>query len=361
MPKSLSPYGVVTKVWPTERKLINKIITKQKGYHTKPYPSKNDVPAKAARSVGGALELLDEAEKKKPNKGHILKYRKTYEHHNALPKANRIEYRGVPKSRKKITYAQSSSLPKTIGQESFPRTKSVSMHKSSKKASSKPPSLDSASMDIVSGNVHHYHLPNDAEIKAVMDTMPNGGLEGISEADFNANIADLQKHWEAAHAKPPTPPRDSTSMNLSKRLITTTTAPKKKGPNMKFTKPKPAIQKKPKKQKKVKEPPLPAVDPVLIWDMKKEDSDEHHQRVTKYFNYSAGQCMIAYVQKHNPMMKKMTVAYYLKHIVKAVDEFGNGANAEKYINENMPDYNIQLFLENNNFKMEDKIDKLRIR
>lgn len=100
--KSLS----AKKIWPTERRLINKIITKQKGYHNKPYPRKDKIPSGALHSVKGALMLLDKAEKKKPNKRHILKYRRTYEHKNPLPEAHYFAFKkkekAVKKPRKKI-------------------------------------------------------------------------------------------------------------------------------------------------------------------------------------------------------------------------------------------------------------------
>lgn len=89
------------KIWPTERKLINKIITKQKGYHTKPYPSPNKIPTAALHSVKGALKVLDQAEKKKPNKGHILKYRRAFEHQNALPEAHYMAFKKTSSKSKK--------------------------------------------------------------------------------------------------------------------------------------------------------------------------------------------------------------------------------------------------------------------
>lgn len=89
------------KIWPVERKLINRIITKQKGYHNKPYPAKNKIPTEALHSVAGALNVLDKAEKKKPNKGHIVKYRKGYEHTQALPEAHYMSYKATPKKPKK--------------------------------------------------------------------------------------------------------------------------------------------------------------------------------------------------------------------------------------------------------------------
>lgn len=76
------------RLWPEERKLINKIITKQKGYHNKPYPAKDKIPTQALNSIQGALDLLDQAEKKKPNKRYVVKYRKQYEHQKALPTAD---------------------------------------------------------------------------------------------------------------------------------------------------------------------------------------------------------------------------------------------------------------------------------
>lgn len=76
------------KVWPEERRLINKVI-KQKGYDTKPYPQKRRIPSKASKSIKGALGLLDEAEKKKPAKGKIMKYRHEYEHKRDLPSADK--------------------------------------------------------------------------------------------------------------------------------------------------------------------------------------------------------------------------------------------------------------------------------
>ena len=84
---------IAKKIWPTERKLINKIITKEKGYHNKPYPDKNKIPTEALHSVSGALHLLDIAEKKKANKGYIRKYRKTYEHKNSLPEAHYMAFK----------------------------------------------------------------------------------------------------------------------------------------------------------------------------------------------------------------------------------------------------------------------------
>lgn len=76
------------KVWPEERRLINKVI-KQKGYGTKPYPKKRRIPSKASESLKGALDLLDEAEKKRPAKGKILKYRREHEHKRVLPSADK--------------------------------------------------------------------------------------------------------------------------------------------------------------------------------------------------------------------------------------------------------------------------------
>lgn len=76
------------KVWPEERRLINKVI-KQKGYITKPYPKKKRIPEKAGESLKGALDLLDEAEKKKPAKGKIMKYRREHEHQRVLPSADK--------------------------------------------------------------------------------------------------------------------------------------------------------------------------------------------------------------------------------------------------------------------------------
>jgi len=67
--------------------MINTIIVKQKGFKSKPYPEKNKIPAKAAQSGLGALKVLDAAEKKKANRGHIIKYRKGHEHTTRLPKA----------------------------------------------------------------------------------------------------------------------------------------------------------------------------------------------------------------------------------------------------------------------------------
>lgn len=81
------------KIWPVERKLINRIITKQKGYHNKPYPLKNKIPTAALHSTQGALNILDQAEKKKPNKGHVRKYRNQYEHKNPLPDAHYYAYK----------------------------------------------------------------------------------------------------------------------------------------------------------------------------------------------------------------------------------------------------------------------------
>lgn len=93
------------KIWPTERKLINRIITKEKGYHNKPYPAKNKIPTEALHSVSGALDVLDKAEKKKPNKGHIRKYRKNFEKHYHLPEAHYFAFKAKEKKTpaKKLT------------------------------------------------------------------------------------------------------------------------------------------------------------------------------------------------------------------------------------------------------------------
>lgn len=109
MTKRIRPIAA-KKIWPVERKLINRIVTNQKGYHTKPYPSKNKIPTEALHSVKGALHVLDMAEKKKPNKGHIVKYRKEYEHQKALPESHHFAFKKKEKKasppKKKLTAAE---------------------------------------------------------------------------------------------------------------------------------------------------------------------------------------------------------------------------------------------------------------
>lgn len=115
MPKSFSSIPA-RKIWPAERKLINRIITKQKGYHTKPYPDKNKIPSEALHSVQGALDVLDKAEKKKPNKGSILKFRRAYEHQQNLPTPHYFAFKKrtkrapkpkkAPQPRRKMTEAE---------------------------------------------------------------------------------------------------------------------------------------------------------------------------------------------------------------------------------------------------------------
>ena len=109
------------KIWPTERKLINRIITKQKGYHNKPYPAKNKIPTKALHSVSGALNILDQAEKKKANKGHIRSYRKKYEHKEGLPEAH---YMAFKKSEKKVEEVKKEEPPPPK-MKAPPKTKAV--------------------------------------------------------------------------------------------------------------------------------------------------------------------------------------------------------------------------------------------
>lgn len=106
MPKQISS-TTAKKIWPAERKLINRVITKQKGYHNKPYPSKNKIPTAALHSVSGALNVLDEAEKKKPNKGHIMKYRREHEHTKALPESHYFAFKkNAPKPKPKPKQAR---------------------------------------------------------------------------------------------------------------------------------------------------------------------------------------------------------------------------------------------------------------
>lgn len=86
MVKSFDTIG--RQLWPKERKIINYIMTKQKGFHNKPYPSKDKIPEDVYKSGAGALRLFDKVEKKKANKGHIMKYRRTHETTADLPAAS---------------------------------------------------------------------------------------------------------------------------------------------------------------------------------------------------------------------------------------------------------------------------------
>lgn len=93
--------NIAKNVWPAERKLINRIITKQKGYHNKPYPAKNKIPTEALHSITGALDVLDKAEKKKANKGYIRSYRKTHEWtKGSLPEAHYMAFKKKQKKNK---------------------------------------------------------------------------------------------------------------------------------------------------------------------------------------------------------------------------------------------------------------------
>ena len=75
---------VAAKVWKYERPILER-VAHQKGFKRDPYPEGAPPPNK---SVKGLLKTMQKVDYKKPEKGHVRRWRKKYEHTNNFPMAN---------------------------------------------------------------------------------------------------------------------------------------------------------------------------------------------------------------------------------------------------------------------------------